>query len=133
MCNKKYACGCLVAVIVSIIVAVIVANLLAGLTVAGVTAGVIVALIFAGLSLLYLAILSYSRNSKCICQSGKCLVLGALGTILTGLVALSIPLVLTATLTILVLALVVFFFVLNLISTAILFLCVTDCDKMCDY
>ena len=133
MCNKKYACGCLIAVIISIIVAAIVANLLAGLTVAGITTGVIVALIFAGLSLLYLAIVSYHRNSKCICQTGKCLVLGAIGTILSGIIALSITLVLTAASTIFILALVVFFFVLTLISVAILFLCLTECDKMCEY
>lgn len=133
MCNKKYACGCLIAVIISIIISAIVASFIPGLTVAGVTTGVIVALIFAAVSLLYLAILSLDRNDKCVCENGKCLVLGALGTILTGIIALTITLTLTATLTIVLLALVTFFFVLNLISTAILFFCLTNCKKMCDY
>ncbi len=137
MCTKN----CAISIILSVIIGIVIGGLFSTGTIISITTGIIVALIFAAIALLSLVItvsLVKGRNEeKCLCNNGPCALIGAIGTIVTGIVGLSITLT-TAFASILLVGFIGFFFTLTLISILLLVMCLLmnkctkDCYKCCD-
>lgn len=143
MCTKN----CAISVILSVILGIIIGGLFSAGLITVITAGIIIALIFAAIALLYLIIaIKGSDDKKCLCNNGVCVLVGSIGSIITGVIGLSVTLT-TAFLGILLVGLIGFFFALTVISIFLLFLCLlknkcynnycdcyNDCNKPCqDY
>ncbi|MCI8699864.1 MAG: hypothetical protein HFJ47_00800 [Clostridia bacterium] len=137
MCTKN----CAISIIISAIIGIVIGGLFSIGSIISITAGIIVALIFAAIALLSLVItvsLVKGRNEeKCLCNNGPCALIGAIGTIITGVVGLSITLT-TAFASILLVGFIGFFFALTVISILLLVMCLLmnkctkDCYKCCD-
>ncbi len=122
-------------------------SILAGIAVAvlfslGLIANLIIGLwIIFGISILVLSLFiifsegicreKFDCFKKSITIHGKCLFIGAIGTILTTLISLSASLLITSTFAIITMFLVAFFFILMLISLAQLLIFALNCDCCC--
>ena len=136
MCTKN----CAISIILSAIIGIVIGGLFSTGAILSITAGIIVALIFAAISLLSLVIavsLKGHRDEKCLCNNGPCALIGIIGTVITGVIGLSI--ILTPAFTsILLVGFIGFFFALTVISTLLLVMCLLlnkctkDCYKCCD-
>lgn len=136
MCTKN----CAISIILSAIIGIVIGGLFSTGAIVSITTGIIVALIFAAVSLLSLVItvsLKGRGEEKCLCNNGPCALLGAIGTVITGVIGLSITLT-TAFTSILLVGFIGFFFTLTVISTLLLVMCLLlnkctkDCYKCCD-
>lgn len=136
MCTKN----CAISIILSAIIGIVIGGLFSTGAIASITTGIIVSLIFAAISLLSLVItvsLKGRGEEKCLCNNGPCALLGAIGTVITGVIGLSITLT-TAFTSILLVGFIGFFFTLTVISTLLLVMCLLlnkctkDCYKCCD-
>jgi len=86
MCLKS--CNCLISATVSILIGVVVGILFFNAILTGIATAIIIALIFAALALLILTIIGASKKeNKCVCKVGKCALIGAILTIILGLIA----------------------------------------------
>ncbi len=140
MCNGKgcgfQACGCL-GILISIVIGAIVGVLFAfgfipfivvSVWIAFGIAAVVLILLIAGL---YLASAhSCSPLSKCLCQNGICLMVGAIGTLITALAALSIVLTPGSILVAALIALGALFFALTILSLISFIVCLVK--KLCN-
>lgn len=86
MCLKS--CKCIISATVSILIGVAVGILFFVGILTGIATAIIIALIFAALSLLILTIIGSSKKeNKCVCKIGKCALIGAILTLILGLIA----------------------------------------------
>ena len=86
MCLKS--CKCIISATVSILIGVVVGILFFIGTLTGIATAIIIALIFAALALLILTIIGASKKeNKCVCKIGKCALIGAILTLILGLIA----------------------------------------------
>lgn len=94
MCNKQCN-NCLAAIIIGAIAGVIIGLLFFFALIPGIITAIIVGLIFAAISLILITVIAAfaEKNAeKCVCKDGKCIVIGSIGTIVLGIVALAITL-----------------------------------------
>lgn len=119
--NTCSPCGA-VGVVISIILAAVTGIVFANGLLPTITTAVWIAF---GLAVFSLATLiaggylsSLTRCAKCICKNGTCLLVGAVGTIVAAIIALSITIAVTSTAVIVLIALGAFFFFLMLIALA---------------
>ena len=92
MCLKS--CKCIISATISILIGVAVGILFFVGILTGIVTAIIIALIFAALALLILAIIGASKKEeRCICKIGKCALIGAILTLVLGLIASVLTLV----------------------------------------
>lgn len=132
MCKKD--CGCLLGLVISAILGVIVGFLVYTTEIVGITTAIWIAFGLAVGAVVLLAILSVvtrGKTERCICNNGTCLAIGAVGTIITTIIALAIT-VTTGVIGIAVLiGLVVLFLGLTIFGLLSLVLCLVNATCMC--
>lgn len=92
MCNSN---NCLASIIIGVIAGVIIGLLFFFALIPEIVTAIIVALIFASIALVLITIISAITEKgaeKCVCKEGRCIVIGSLGTIALGIIALAITL-----------------------------------------
>ena len=93
MCGMS--CACAVGLIISGFIALIAAGLFFGGAITEITIGIFIALVISIVAVLYLIVSLSNCNScsiDCFRSNGVCLLLGAIGTIVFAIIALSITL-----------------------------------------
>lgn len=131
MCNSN---NCLAAIIIGVIAGVIIGLLFFFALIPGIITAIIVALIFAAISLILITIIAAfveKDKEKCVCKDGKCIVIGSLGTIVLGIIALAITLTTGSVGVAILIGLLGAFLVETLISVLFLGLCLVkaNCKK----
>ncbi|MBR5586961.1 MAG: hypothetical protein IKW02_03270 [Clostridia bacterium] len=100
-----------------------------------ITTGIILAAAVAGGALILFWISLISRkpytDTDCVCENFGLLLTGAIGTLLSALVILSVTLVTTSTVFAILIGLAAFFFALTFAGLVSYFSCLADCDD-CD-
>lgn len=127
MCNK--VCNCLIAAIISAILGIIVGFISFGTAIPGIVTVTWVALGLAigALVLTFTAGLnSYGKEERCICKYGKCIAIGAIGTIIAAIIALAITITTGVVLISILLGLGVFFLALTIFSVLEFILCIVE-------
>lgn len=129
MCNKVG--NCLIAAIISVILGAIVGFVSFGTAIPGIVTVVWIsfgigvgALVLAGLN-------SCGREEKCICQYGKCIAIGAIGTIIASIIGLAITITTGVVLISVLIGLGTFFLAFTLLSVLGYALCLSEIN--CKY
>lgn len=121
--------GCIVPAIIGIIFGIIIGVLVNAGTIVGflpiVWAAFGVAL-FAILLLVLISLFGENKEEKCVCEHGRCLVIGAIGTVLLALAILAVIATVTITVLAVLFAIGGFFFIFTLVSLLQLLLCLAD-------
>jgi len=128
-CNCK-ACSC-IGLIISIVFAAIIGTLFALNLITSIVVSVWIAF---GLGVLGLIILTTgaflgavtfpNALTSCLCKNGNCLLAGAIGTIISALIALSFTLSSTGVFAIIIIILLAFFFALMIVALVALLSCI---------
>lgn len=122
MCRNN---ACLISIAISIVLAVAAAIAFFIGELPGIIAFVIATLILAALGALSIILVKGYRDNYCLCNNGICLVIGIAGTLLLGIIALSITLTVGVILSAILIGLLGFFAGLTLTNLVILLLCVS--------
>lgn len=123
MCKKNNTC--LVSVALSIILAIAAALAFFAGVLPGIIALVVASLILAAVATLVIVLVKEYRQDWCLCDNGVCLVVGIVGTLLFGTIALAVTLTVGAILSAILIALVGFFAALTLTNLIALLICVS--------
>ena len=129
--EKKYKGGCLIEVIISIIVGVIFGILFSNGLIPVALNFIKIALILSAMGMVILGATLFAANfikgrnefRKCFCRINICLLISTIGTFLAGTAAATIGLTITSTISVLAVALTMFFFIWLVLSVISLFLC----------
>ncbi len=130
---SKAKCICLISALISAILGIIVGFVSFSTALAGVVTALWIAFGIAILSIIILLIyplIMNRRSLKCICDTGTCLAIGAIGTLITSIIGLTITIVTGSLFSAIIIGLATFFLALTIFSILQLLLCLTDC-KIC--
>lgn len=147
---NEYECKCsngifgynVVAVIISILIGIVVGILFSLALIPETLIFIIVALVFSVVSLAILlgslgvANVTRERNafSKCVCTTGKCILVGSIGTLLASTIALTIGIGTATIASIIFVGLTAFFFIWTIISVFYMVWCAIKrtCNRCCE-
>lgn len=122
MCKNN---TCLINVVISIIIAIALAIAFFVGVLPGIIALVVALLILSALATLSVVLIKGYRDNWCLCDNGRCLILGIAGTLFFGTIALAVTLTVGTILSAILIALVGFFAGLTLTNLIALLLCVS--------
>ena len=126
-CNRD--CGCLLAAVVSIFLGIIIGVLFFFGFIPTIIPGIWIAFGIAVLSFIGVTIIATMNDRevmRCLCQYGRCLLTGIVGTILTTIVALVIELTIGEILPTIIIAILGFFFILLIIAIVLFIRCLIE-------
>lgn len=127
-------CGCLITAIIGVFLGIIVGYNAYLAIIPGITTVLWIGFAIAVGTLIFLTFISlYAPCSKerCICKLGKCLVIPAIGTIITTIVGLAITIVAGSIGVAILIGLVTLFLVMTILNILRFILCLTDSNCKC--
>lgn len=129
MCNRD--CKCLTTIFISLLLGVLIGFAFFIGVISGITAALIIALVLAAFGILTILLGRGRKDNYCICDDGRCLLLGIFGTIVTATIALSITLATGSIGFAILIGAVGFFAVVTLLGIINVLFCIIRTDCCC--
>lgn len=129
MCGMT--CACIIGITISGFIALIIAGLFLTGVFTGITTGLFIALAISVIAIFFLIISLSNCNScsiDCFRTNGICLLIGAIGTIISSIIALSVTLTAGSLLGAVLIGIVAFFFTLTISSIISLIICLLNIE-----
>lgn len=130
MCRNN---TCLATIAISLVIGILAGIVFFGALLPGIVTIIIIGLLLATVSIFAILLIKGRKEELCLCEYGTCLVIGIFGTIVTGIIALSLVLLTGSILFAVLIGLFGVFLVLTLLNLALILLCVVRTNCSCGY